>query len=58
MVPTSSQRTRSPRKTGPSTQERTIRVTPSLPITGRTQVMQTPMPQAIASSTAACTGMS
>ena len=36
----------------PSTQERTIRVTPSSPPTGSTQVMQTPMPQAIDSSTA------
>ena len=51
-VPTSSQRTRSPRKTGPSTHERSMRVTPSSPITGSTHVMQTPMPQAIASSTA------
>ena len=50
--PNASQRTRSPRNTGPSTQERTIRVTPSLPVTGRTQVMQTPTPQAIDSSTA------
>ena len=47
-----SQRTRSPRKTGPSTHERTIRVAPSGPVTGITQVMQTPMPQAIDSSTA------
>jgi hypothetical protein len=31
IVPTSSQRTRSPRNTGPSTQERTIRVIPSVP---------------------------
>ena len=45
---------RSPRKTGPSTQERTIEVTPSLPRTGMTQVMQTPTPQAIDSSTATC----
>jgi hypothetical protein len=37
---------------------RDIRVIPSDPTTGSTQVMQTPMPQAIASSTAACTGMS
>ena len=51
-VPTSSQRTRSPRNTGPSTQDRTIRVTPSSPTTGSTQVMQTPIPQAIDSSTA------
>jgi hypothetical protein len=29
-----------------------MRVTPSSPITGRTQVMHTPMPHAIASSTA------
>ena len=54
----SSQRTRSPRNTGPSTQDRAIRVTPSSPTTGSTQVMQTPMPQAIDSSTSACTGMS
>ena len=39
-------------------QARDIRVIPSDPMTGSTQVMQTPMPQAIASSTAACTGMS
>ena len=58
MVPTSSQRTDSPRNTGPSMQERTIRVMPSDPTTGSTHVMQTPIPQAIASSTAACTGMS
>ena len=50
--PNASQRTRSPRNTGPSTQERTIRVTPSLPVTGMTQVMHTPTPQAIDSSTA------
>ena len=47
-----SQRTRSPRKTGPSTHERTIRVTPSLPVTGMTHVMHTPTPHAIDSSTA------
>ena len=58
IVPTSSQRTCSPRNTGPSTQERTMRVIPSLPVTGSTQVMQTPIPQAMASSTQACTGMS
>ena len=58
IVPTSSQRTCSPRNTGPSTQERTIRVIPSVPTTGSTQVMQTPIPQAISSSTATCTGMS
>src|SRR5690606_2459667 len=49
-----SQRTRSPLKTGPSTQLRTIRVAPSAPRTGMTQVMQTPTPQAMASSTATC----
>jgi hypothetical protein len=54
----SSHRTRSPRKTGPSTHERTILVIPSLPTTGSTQVMHTPTPQAIASSTATCTGRS
>ena len=58
IVPTSSQRTCSPRNTGPSTHDRTIRVIPSVPVTGSTQVMQTPMPQAISSSTATCTGMS
>src|SRR5262245_39518201 len=58
MVPTSSQRTRSPRKTGPSTQDRVILVTPSSPITGSTQVMQTPVPQAMDSSTSTCAGMS
>ncbi len=31
---------------------------PSVPATGSTQVMQTPTPQAISSSTATCTGMS
>ena len=46
-MPTSSHRTRSPRKTGPSTQDRTIRVWPSSPTTGSTQVMHTPIPQAI-----------
>ena len=51
-VPMSAQRTRSPRNTGPSVQERTIRVSPSSPTTGSTQVMHTPMPQAIDSSTA------
>jgi len=54
----SSQRTSSPRNTGPSTQDRTIRVTPSSPMTGSTQVMHTPMPQAIDSSTRVSTGMS
>ena len=34
-----------------------MRVSPSSPITGSTQVMQTPMPQAIDSSTASCVGM-
>ena len=58
IVPTSSQRTRSPWNTGPSTQERTIRVTPSSPTTGSTHVMQTPIPQAMDSSTRASTGMS
>ena len=51
-VPTSAQRTSLPRNTGPSVQERTIRVTPSDPRTGSTQVMHTPIPQAIDSSTA------
>ena len=51
-VPTSAQRTRSPSNTGPSTHDRTMRVTPSSPMTGMTQVMQTPMPHAIDSSTA------
>ena len=51
-VPTSSQRTRSPPKTGPSVHERLNRVRPSSPITGSTQVMHTPIPQAIDSSTA------
>jgi hypothetical protein len=32
--------------------ERNIAIFPSSPITGRTQVMQIPIPQAIASSTA------
>ena len=54
----SSQRTRSPRNTGPSTQERTILVIPSVPVTGSTQPMQTPVPQAIGTSTDAWTGMS
>ena len=58
MVPMSSQRTVSPRNTGPVTQDRTIRVTPSSPMTGRTQVMHTPMPQAIDSSTRVSAGMS
>ena len=57
-VPASSQRTRSPRKTGPSVQDRTILVTPSSPTTGRTHVMQTPVPHAICSSTRTCAGMS
>ncbi len=47
-----SHRTRSPRNTGPSTHERTMRVFPSVPVTGRTQVIHTPMPQAMDSSTA------
>ncbi len=51
-MPTSSQRTSVPRNTGPSVHERTIRVTPSRPRTGSTHVMHTPIPQAIASSTA------
>ena len=51
-VPTSAKRTRSPPNTGPSTHERANRVRPSAPTTGSTQVMQTPMPQAIDSSTA------
>ena len=34
-----------------------MRVTSSSPTTGSTQVMQTPMPQAIDSSTATCAGM-
>ena len=34
-----------------------MRVLPSSPTTGSTQVMQTPMPQAIDSSTATWTGM-
>ena len=54
----SSQRTRSPRNTGPSTHERTIRVIPSVPVTGSTQPMHTPVPQAMGTSTDACTGMS
>src|SRR5262249_37274548 len=58
IVPTSSQRTCSPRNAGPSTQDRTILVIPSVPVTGSTQVMQTPTPQAISSSTATCTRMS
>jgi hypothetical protein len=52
IVPTSGQRTRDPSKTGPSVHDRVIRVRPSGQTTGRTQVMQTPMPQAIDSSTA------
>jgi hypothetical protein len=56
MVPTSSQRTRSAAKTGPSTQDRVIRVMPSFPTTGSTQVMHTPIPQAIDSSTATWQG--
>ncbi len=54
----SSQRTCWPRNTGPSTQDRTILVIPSEPATGSTHVMQTPMPQAIDSSTRAWTGIS
>ena len=38
------------------THERVIRITPSSPRTGSTHVMQTPMPQAIDSSTAHCAG--
>src|SRR3974390_3440898 len=57
MVPTSSQRTRSPRKTGPSTQDRTILVTPSSPTTGRTQDMHTPGPQAILPSPRTSAGL-
>ncbi len=55
-MPTSSHRTRSCSNTGPSTQDRLIRVTPSSPTTGSTQVMQTPIPQAIDSSTATWQG--
>ena len=51
-MPTASNRTRSASKTGPSTQERTIRTCSSAPRTGSTHVMQTPTPQAIVSSTA------
>ena len=58
IVPMSSQRTVSPRNTGPATQDRTMRVTPSSPTTGSTQVMHTPMPHAMDSSTSASTGMS
>ncbi|GAA3146276.1 hypothetical protein GCM10020001_081810 [Nonomuraea salmonea] len=47
-----------PRNTGPSAHALTILVEPSSPMTGSTHVMHTPMPQAIASSTATCTGMS
>ena len=43
---------RCPGTPGPSVQERTIRVTPSDPRTGSTQVMHTPIPHAIDSSTA------
>src|ERR1700733_11003204 len=58
IVPTSSQRTRSPRKTGPSTHARTMRVTPSLPTAGSTQPMHRPVPQVIdGSDTRAWTGM-
>jgi hypothetical protein len=53
----SSQRTRSPRNTGPSTHERTIRVIPSVPVTGSTHPMQTPVPQAIGTSTEVCAGI-
>ena len=38
--------------TGPSMQDRVNRVRPSSPTTGSTQVMHTPIPQAIDSSTA------
>ncbi len=34
-----------------------MRVSPSSPTTGSTQVMHTPIPQAIDSSTATCEGM-
>ena len=54
----SSHRTCSPRNTGPSTHDLTILVMPSEPMTGSTQVMHVPTPQAIDSSTATCTGMS
>jgi hypothetical protein len=54
----SSQRIRSARNTGPSTQERTILVIPSVPVTGSTHPMHTPVPQAMGTSTDAWTGMS
>ena len=58
IVPTSSQRTRSPRNTGPSTQARTMRVIPSVPTAGSTQPMHRPVPHAIAGSdTSAWTGI-
>ena len=57
IVPTSSQRTRSPRNTGPSTQARTILVTPSELTAGSTHPMHRPVPHIIAGSvTSACTG--
>ena len=43
--PARSHRTRSPRNTGPSTQARTSRATPSSPTTGTTQPMQRPVAQ-------------
>ena len=42
-VPTSAQRTRSPRNTGPSAQARTIRATPSSPTTGTAQPWHSPV---------------
>ncbi len=51
-MPTSAHRMRAASNTGPSTHERTKRDFPSSPRTGSTQVMHTPIPQAIASSTA------
>lgn len=48
----SAQRTLAPSNTGPSVQARTKRLRPSSPTTGSTQVMQIPVPQAIAASTA------
>src|ERR1700759_225389 len=58
IVPTSSQRTRSPRNTGPSTHARTMRVIPSLPTAGSTQPMHSPVPHVIdGSDTRAWTGM-
>ena len=48
----SSQRTRSPRNTGPSAQARTIRPTPSSPTTGTAQPWHSPVAQVIAASSA------